>query len=611
VILLVHLAFGDNPWQDGIAKRVRRGLPVRSIDYARTYGWWAAAFNALLASGLLLSRRIWVSAGRLVENRGFAAAGREDFRRFAVGVGAAMLAATWLAAPRLSHSLWGDEEWTVRHAIDGVYLRGESGDIDFHALRWRDTFFEYRKPSNHVGFTVPARLSLSAWRALADPGLSFVSETAIRTPSLVAGVTSVAVVALLLRSLGMSTAGVFAAWLLALHPWLIRYASEARGYALLVLFCPLALLALWRVLQRGTWGRWAIHGLAQVWMLWTWPPSIFFVGMLNLAVVASLWHVYGRSSAARPQWLRWGVTSLVSLGVFLQLMLGNLVQLVAYAGRESGFASIRWLRDLGAHFVAGVGWSPERAHYHDLIEIAQAWPISFWLWVCLTLLLIGLGVVRLLWGGWVRAFICAVLVVPGPAFLGWAWQSSAHVNHWSLLFALPSCAVLLATGLSWLPSALPGASWTRPVLMLLWLGAFATFSQPARVALRAGSLQPMRESVELTRPSLDPFTPENQRILTVSIQRGPDYYDPNVVFVTEPGQLREIMERADAEAKPLYVNWGRPGLARKRVPELVDLVENDALFEEVAILYGFEPRGQRLVHRYRGRAAAPEAGAPR
>jgi hypothetical protein len=222
-----------------------------------------------------------------------------------------------------------------------------------------------------------------------------------------------------------------------------------------------------------------------------------------------------------------------------------------------------------------------------------------------------LGALRLFSGGWVRALFCLVLVAPGPVFLSWAWQTSAHVNHWSLLFALPSCAVLLAAGLCRLAAALPCAGWTRAVLMLGWLGVFAAFTQPARSALRAGSLQPMRESVELTRPTLDPRAIENQEILTASIQRGPDYYDPNVVFVTEVEQLLEIMRRADAEGKPLYINWGRSGLARKRVPELVALVEREDLFEEVAVLYGFEPRGQRLVHRYRGGVGSGEGAAPR
>jgi hypothetical protein len=140
--------------------------------------------------------------------------------------------------------------------------------------------------------------------------------------------------------------------------------------------------------------------------------------------------------------------------------------------------------------------------------------------------------------------------------------------------------------------------------MAAWLGAFAVMSQPARSALRAGSLQPMRESVLLTRPGLDPNDPANARVLTASIQREPAYYDPRVVRVTRPRELERLMARADAEGLPLFVNYGRPQLARKRVPELVEMVERADLFEPVAVLHGFEPRGERRVYRYLGEPAA-------
>jgi hypothetical protein len=143
-----------------------------------------------------------------------------------------------------------------------------------------------------------------------------------------------------------------------------------------------------------------------------------------------------------------------------------------------------------------------------------------------------------------------------------------------------------------------------------FVAAFASVTQPVRAALRAGSLQPMRESVELTRPTLDPDAPENRRITTASFQRAPTYYDPLVIELESVRELRDLMRAADERGTPLFVNYGRPELAERRTPELVELVHDPALFERVAELRGFEPRGLRYVYRYKG-AAGPRTGAAR
>ncbi len=52
----------------------------------------------------------------------------------------------------------------------------------------------------------------------------------MRVPTLLVGMLSVAAVAWLLLECGFPLAGAIAAFLLALHPWHLRYATEARGY---------------------------------------------------------------------------------------------------------------------------------------------------------------------------------------------------------------------------------------------------------------------------------------------------------------------------------------------------------------------------------------------
>ena len=105
----------------------------------------------------------------------------------------------------------------------------------------------------------------------------------------------------------------------------------------------------------------------------------------------------------------------------------------------------------------------------------------------------------------------------------------------------------------------------------------------------------------MTRPSLDPLAEENLDILTVGWQRLPEYYDPNIHEIWNQEQLLGLLGEADRTGRELYVNYGRPNLARRRYPDLVDLAEREDLFEPVARLYGFEPRGLMRVYRYRGR----------
>lgn len=599
VAFTLHLLLGDNPWHDGIAKRLRNGDPVRGIDYSATYGWWMAAVNVAALAGLLVTRRRWL--GGTVSGEDARQRGRVP-RWFAVIVAGAVLATGLLAAPRLGDSLWGDEEWTVYRSIDGRYVMGPSGELEFEQVEWRDTFFDYRKPSNHVGYSVAARLSLGAWRLLARPPTRFVSEAAIRLPAFLAGLAAVVALALLLRELGFPRAGALAAWALAIHPWHLRYASEARGYSWMVLGVPLGLWLLLRAVDRGSWPRWIAYGVTQFAMLWALPLAAVPVLVMNLAAIGLLWRHGTRGPEAHSQWMRWLVVSGVGALAWLQLMLGNMVLFSSFVERKMMEMGGSWFVSLAAHGVAGVAWLPDRPEYHELIEVAEQWPSIFWVFVAVSASMAAFGALRLLTGGSRRAAIGLALLLPGPAMILLAIRGGDFLNPWYLLFALPLLLALVAIGLDLVFILLPAGRAQHvgtALVMLLWLGLHGFISQPARQALRSTSLEPIRESVLLTRPTLDPFDPANDAILTASFERAPDYYDPRVLVVERPRELRALMRRADAEGKALFVNYGRPKLARKRHPRLVEMTERREWFEPVAILPGFEPRGVRIILHYR------------
>jgi hypothetical protein len=138
-------------------------------------------------------------------------------------------------------------------------------------------------------------------------------------------------------------------------------------------------------------------------------------------------------------------------------------------------------------------------------------------------------------------------------------------------------------------------------IMLVYLGGYAWLSHGIRSSLRSVSIQPTREAVLLMRPTQDPFAEENRDILTVGWQRLPEYYDPNIREISRGEELLALLDEADRTGRQLYATYGRTNLARRRYPELIELVERADLFEPVGRLYGFEPRGMARVYRYRGR----------
>jgi hypothetical protein len=179
-----------------------------------------------------------------------------------------------------------------------------------------------------------------------------------------------------------------------------------------------------------------------------------------------------------------------------------------------------------------------------------------------------------------------------------------------VVFALPGLALLVAAGIGAPALALrpPRARAALAVACTAsFVALFAWVTHAPRSALRSRSIVPLRESVLLTRPTLEPFAPENARIVTVSFQRPAYYYDPLFVWLNTPEALEARLAEADAAGHTLYVNI-RYGLATRRLPELVQLVEDRARFETVGVLHGYIHGNERRVYRYRGRAAiaAPE-----
>jgi len=112
-------------------------------------------------------------------------------------------------------------------------------------------------------------------------------------------------------------------------------------------------------------------------------------------------------------------------------------------------------------------------------------------------------------------------------------------------------------------------------------------------------MEPFRESVEMTRSTLNPNASENQQIITASSLMFPLVYDPLVRKALTVEEYKTLMQEADTRNVPLYVNNGFLAGVKDRYPEIHDFLANERYFECLGTLHGTEPMFDRTVYRYR------------
>ncbi len=600
LVLVAHLIFGDHPWVPGEVERHADGRPVRPVDLWVAYGYWVAAGVAAVTALLLATTRFWFDRREPPERPDLAPPARPS-RWIVAGVGLAVLAGVGAGLPRLDDSLWDDEVYNVRRAIWGGYFDDGEGQLEAKGIKLRDSFWYYRKPNNHVVHTLLARASLTVWGALADPPLRFVSEPVLRLPALLAGAGSIAAVAWLLWRLGFAGAGALAAWLLALHPWHIRYLSEARGYSLAMCLVSVTLVLTVAALHRGSWRRWIAFGVAQLLLLWTYPATLYHVLLMNAVAAGFLWIRDRGGPALRSQLTRLVFVDLAGALFFVLMMTPNFFQYREYAAKAQGISDLglRYLKAVGAHLLAGVGWGRPQADAALFYPQLRDAPTALFVAVAvLAAAALAFGAMRLARAGGLRAGLLVVLLLAAPLTWLQSCLRSDHLYVWYLTFALPPAAALVALGLDGLGAALR-RPWVGAAAGAAFLGLAFALAWPVHHTQWTRPFYPLRESVEATRPVRDPLAAENQRITTVTWVSGPFYYDPQVQLIGTEKELRRHMRRTRREGGELFVNIGRLGLGWKRHPDLMEMVEDPERFEKVAVLPGFSADRTRHVWRYR------------
>ena len=510
------------------------------------------------------------------------------------------------ASMRMDYGFVHDEEYSARRVIAGPYKVRPDGTVFLETLKWRETLYYYRKPNNHMLHSVLARLCWTAWRTVAPPINWHVKEWVIRIPAWVGGVGAVCTLAILLRRYVSPLAGVFAAWLLALNPWHLRFASEARGYSLMLCAIPIVLYFWLRAIRENRWRWWLLHSASQLALVYCYPASLYVLIVLNCAT--ALWLLSNSAREGKsPALGRWFASNCFALMAALQLMFPLVPQLQSYMQSEEARAPIglSWVVNTATYFLAGVPWSKSvlaTSPYLELMPYTMEHP-AFFVGVLTTIIILILV-------GYAAMFrlplpegpiVAATLLFPG--FLGFAVAKLLRhwLFEWYLIYLLPGLVAGAAVGAfvvgRWLANR-SGQPWLGMLPGLPLILAYGIFTHPFRTWYCANPMEPVKEANLAMRGTLDPNDPAHKHRLTGVFLTLDDYYDPRAKLIATPDDFLKLLQAADEQGKPLSILAPHPWAVAFRVPQLWRLFNEAGLFSEYLYFRGLDQTNDRVVARY-------------
>ncbi len=612
---VAYLIAGPKPWVSGVAAAEEQGL--KKLDYrpyAVTGLWYAAWINAAICAVLFLAAPLLTKPFEPIKERRPPLLGWQRW----VLIGS-IVVSIWLSinhmVPRMKLSLWIDEERTARQLVFGNYVRANEqnrsdrfGENIVHKpITWGDTLWHYRTPNNHPFFSICARVSHNTWNAIDPPEPLHFHEEAVRFPAFLAALGALIVIPVMLVRFGMFHAAVVVPLLLAVHPWFVRFGSDARGYALTFFFAPLCLFCLWRALHSGKWRWWTGFAVFQWLLVWSHGSGLYFLVALNLFGFLAPWTMKAISN--RDRLIRNGRQFLASSfsGIaFLSVFVPNLLQYAArFEKSVEPIESMGWgqIQNMLSWYFGGMSWSGlgERPFSFSLPDRFDSVPWLLWVFLALMggLFLFGL------WSFWRRGgpmrWLVIVLLVPAPLMYAVSYVQRTFLFDHYIAMAVPWVLIGIAAGAGYLaeqaahgkPSLL-GA--VLPAVLVPFVLGFV--SAPQRSAFVNHSMEQFREAVVLTRGSIDPEAPGYHDVLTAGFQRFTRTYDRYIYNIKSLDDVKRLVAMSDEQGKPLYIQYGQRGFSLGFAPEIIGYFENDEVFDPVTILYGLDGFGMIWIRKH-------------
>ncbi len=586
------------------------GRNPKAIHYAVTGSRYGSIAVLVMALGLLAATK-WVLRP-LNDTFEFRSAGVSRASRpvFAGATIAAVSLAAGINFPRISSSLWGDEEQTVKRMIIGNYERDKNGlgeNVKFRRATWADTFFRYKTPNNHVLNSVLSRASHQLFhRDSDDPDALHFSESVLRIPSFLAGLGGVAALGWCVAVLGFPRAGIMAMFLLAIHPWFTRHGVDARGYAFVFLLFPLALGFLVKGLRSGRWHHILLFALFEFLLFLAHPGTIYLLVSLNLAGFLGIVFGKGDRSARLTVAVRLIVANIAATMAVTALMTPNLLQLPKYfeSHETNEFVTLSWIANNLSYLGTGMPWDAWNAENPLCHHLSAFSVLSVILFIAVAVTVLVLGIARLARSSRQTLILLIALLLPWPLFILQAWISEPVLYHWYLVMALPGLLILAALGLESIPARIESVRMRDLcglALLIILSGSYLVFTSPQRLTLRKQAVEPLRESVSASRAVMNPELSEIHDEITVGFCMATRAYDPYAYLFKDDDidAFKALIARARTENKPLHVNFALPGLARHYYEQMMSVIEDPSIFEPLPPFWGLEKPTTRLVYRLR------------
>ena len=580
-------------------------------DYANFGTYWIALANTVILVVATASAPLWHRrwAGDAPAPR---SVGAENSRWFWAGVLVCLVLGLALRWTTATGGFWHDEGLQMKR-ISGSYSveSTEQGDLPvFREASWLDTWFHYRKPTNHTVLGVPARVCLEAWRKVTGAGRADFAEWVVRLPSLGAAMASIVLLAWLGRRVHSPVAGLLAGMLLALHPWHMHWGVDARSYSIGIFSVVLAAVCLVGAIDTGRWRWWLGFGLAQCLLMWASLMHLWVAaGLFGVAAVMVTKNPHWRPRA--PQWGRLVLANVLGGLGFLQVMGPNLIQFVQAsklrdpAVEEFSKLTAAGLMDFLSHLFLGLP--------HAVPTWRDDEPISTWTSLFADTPLAG------------HALLAAAMLL---ALFGLIRLGAAHRPAAVVLGAIAAAGVVhlvLTRALDWYyyPRF---STYLLPVVVLGWAVAWVSLGRlAARRLAVAGPLAVLvavlfflatasPQLLNLFRHGHEPF-PQLRASFAAKRAAAPggaaitacyglagdimqEIYDPRCQFIRSAREIEELMARSRQSGQPLYIAYGLQSFNRYTVPDGFRLLDDPRLFLRVERFVSDDPRHTFFLLKY-------------
>lgn len=493
---------------------------------------------------------------------------------------ALLVLAAGLRLPLASGSMWWDELWNVKYATVGEWRQEEAdaGKAKFFPTSWSRAAWYYNKPTNHPVLTLPSKLSHTVWQKLTGAAPGKFSEIALRLPVLAAGLAALWITASLAMRLAGPRAGLTAAALIAVHPWLIRYGVDARSYGLTLFFMAAALYSLDSATRADATRRtawWWAFGACQFFLMWAHVVAHFTLCAALFGAAA--WLIWRGPSVGRGRLLaQLLIINLTAAVLLMVVFLPNLLQALTWGERndDGNFLTAPYLLRTLTQIAAGM---------EPALNASDGnFPVLSW-WGIVIVFAAGLAAVT---SGFRylaahqrhnAILLALVLVASGVFWLGVKITGFYFYHRFSIALGIP-ILLLAAIGLSRLP---------RPALTVAAIAGFAALTYPQTRFLLTRSYAPFRETVaDLHAAAADPI-PVGYGLGSHVMQ----CYDPVMrdIRTNAATHLQACIDEARSTNRPLLVALGYEALNRLNLPEGFRLLDDPALFERISVRHGLEP----------------------